>query len=152
MTSLVIRVAGRPIPQGSKTPIIVWSGGRKGVGEPRAVLVEGRDKAARVRFKAWRKAIADAATAKHSGATLLGAVSVAIVFRVERPKTVDREHPAVQPDLDKLVRAVLDSLTGTVLADDAQVVRLVAEKRYTRSGEPEGALIVVARPQARRDP
>jgi hypothetical protein len=36
----------------------------------------------------------------------------------------------VRPDLDKLVRAVLDALTGPVLADDGQVVLLSAGKFY----------------------
>lgn len=34
------------------------------------------------------------------------------------------------PDIDKLCRAVLDALTGTLYADDSQVVQLAAVKRY----------------------
>lgn len=40
------------------------------------------------------------------------------------------EFPATKPDIDKLVRAVLDALTGVVFADDAQVVRLYTDKVY----------------------
>lgn len=41
--------------------------------------------------------------------------------------------PTKNPDLDKLTRAVLDALTGIVYRDDAQVVELLASKRYGRS-------------------
>lgn len=34
------------------------------------------------------------------------------------------------PDIDKLLRAVLDALTGVLYVDDAQVVQLAAVKRY----------------------
>jgi Holliday junction resolvase RusA-like endonuclease len=37
------------------------------------------------------------------------------------------------PDLDKLVRAILDSLTGVVWRDDAQVVDIVARKVYAET-------------------
>lgn len=42
--------------------------------------------------------------------------------------------PAVNPDLDKLARAVLDALTGIAYRDDAQVVELLASKRYGTPG------------------
>jgi Holliday junction resolvase RusA-like endonuclease len=38
--------------------------------------------------------------------------------------------PNVKPDLDNVVKAVLDALNGVVYLDDAQVVNLVATKRY----------------------
>jgi Holliday junction resolvase RusA-like endonuclease len=34
------------------------------------------------------------------------------------------------PDLDKLIRAILDALTGVVWRDDGQVVDIVASKVY----------------------
>lgn len=58
------------------------------------------------------------------------AVSVSLGFLLRRPKSVSREHPTVPPDVDKLVRAVLDSLTGTVYEDDAQVTDMHVTKRY----------------------
>ena len=38
--------------------------------------------------------------------------------------------PNVKPDLDNVVKAVLDAMNGVVYRDDAQVVNLVATKRY----------------------
>lgn len=35
-----------------------------------------------------------------------------------------------KPDLDKLVRAVQDALTGIIYKDDGQVCRLTANKNY----------------------
>ncbi len=52
------------------------------------------------------------------------------------------------PDLDKLCRACLDSLTGIVWRDDSQVVRLEANKDY---GAP-GAMIWVERAALEAEP
>jgi len=39
-------------------------------------------------------------------------------------------RPCVKPDIDNFVKAALDALNGVVFADDKQVVRVEAEKRY----------------------
>jgi Holliday junction resolvase RusA-like endonuclease len=36
-----------------------------------------------------------------------------------------------KPDLDNVAKAVLDALNGVIYEDDKQVIRLVAEKRYS---------------------
>ena len=36
-----------------------------------------------------------------------------------------------KPDLDNVAKAVLDALNGVIYVDDKQVVRLVAEKKYS---------------------
>lgn len=73
-----------------------------------------------------------------------GAVYVSLKFQMTRPKGHYRTgrnaallrdgapgRPAGKPDLDKLVRAVLDGLTaGGAWKDDSQVVVLTAEKLY----------------------
>lgn len=48
---------------------------------------------------------------------------------VPKPKYIDT-MPAMMPDIDKLVRAVMDSLTGIAYRDDAQVIILTASKVY----------------------
>ena len=114
-------VIGIPRPQGSKTGFI-----RNG----RVVLVE-----ASKQLPEWRSEVA--LTAKEAMLTH-GAwykterpVRVEVVFYLPRPKTVKREYPSVAPDVDKCARAVLDALTAAgVYVDDAQVVDLVALKRY----------------------
>ena len=128
----VIHVAGTPTPQGSKKGFVI-SG--------RAVLVES----SAVKLKAWRKAVAEAAKhANDSGLPYITPVHVDIVFWLTRPQKPKFAHaPGVKPDLDKLVRGVLDALVhaGT-LADDSLVTSLVAEKRYA-PGEKTGATISI---------
>lgn len=62
-------------------------------------------------------------------------------FYLARPKQLPKRitRPGKKPDLDKLIRATLDSLTGTVFEDDSQVVRVLAEKFY---GLPERVEII----------
>lgn len=53
------------------------------------------------------------------------------------------ECPTVKPDLDKLVRTVLDGLTGVAYRDDAQVAGLSAAKLY---GAAPGVHVTVSDP------
>lgn len=48
-----------------------------------------------------------------------------------------------RPDLDKAIRSVGDALTGVVFADDAQVVSISAEKRYTSPAEPSPGVAIL---------
>ena len=122
-------VDGDPIPQGSKTAYVV---------NGRAVLADANSK----KLKPWRKAIATAAAAEFVGhPKLVGPVVVHVEFRFVRGKTVKRDHPSVKPDVDKLLRAVLDGVTDSgVWADDAQVVTLRGHKVYA---DRAGALVRV---------
>lgn len=49
-------------------------------------------------------------------------------------------HPTSRPDASNLVKSVEDGLNGIVVADDAQCVRTVSEKRY---GEEAFALVEI---------
>ncbi len=51
--------------------------------------------------------------------------------------------PAVKPDLDKLVRCVLDALNGVAWIDDGRVVRVDAVKEY---GHAPGVLVEINEP------
>ena len=56
-----------------------------------------------------------------------GAIGVEMVFWMPRPVSIPRrrrERPEVMPDIDKLVRMVLDAASGLVYDDDGQVVDL----------------------------
>lgn len=78
----------------------------------------------------WRATIA--LKAKEAGCKPVeGPVRVNLIFHLKRPKTVKRLFPIVAPDLDKLIRGVLDGLTGVAYVDDAQVVDIFAQKVYT---------------------
>ena len=63
------------------------------------------------------------------------------------PKSVPERHRkqgAYKPsksDLDNLVKVCADAINGIVYLDDAQIVRLTAEKIY---GQPEGVTITVS--------
>lgn len=117
-------VPGTPIPQGSKSArVIIVKGGM-----PRASIYDDNAKV----LKPWREAVTAAARVAHWGLPQVqGPVVVELEFRFERPKSVKREYPTVKPDLDKLMRAVLDGVTDSGLwKDDAQVIKALPSKAY----------------------
>ena len=88
----------------------------------------------------WRTMVALAA--RRAGAfPVPNPVEMTIEFRLARPKTVKRNLPYVAPDLDKLIRAVLDALTGIAYVDDGQVVSITSSKVY---GEPGVSVSVIS--------
>lgn len=50
--------------------------------------------------------------------------------------------PTGTPDIDKLVRAVLDALTGVAFTDDSQVAFLLASKSYADDRGPGAAISI----------
>lgn len=94
----------------------------------------------------WRHAIASAAQPFAPKAPWDGPVSLVLRFRLPLPKSRPttagrgkekhriRVYPDRRPDVDKLIRAVLDSLTHVIFADDSQVVRITASKDYGAPG------------------
>ena len=64
-----------------------------------------------------------------------------VKFAFKRPVSAPKklQANAKRPDIDKLLRAVLDGLNGIILMDDAQVTAVYCEKVY---GSP-GATIMV---------
>ena len=119
---LFFLVDGNPTPQGSKTAYV--RGGR-------AVLVEANKK-----LPAWREAVTLAARlAMHNTEQVEPfdtPLRIAVTFFMPKPaKPKWSIFPASKPDLDKLIRGVLDSLTkaGTI-KDDALVVEILAKKLW----------------------
>ena len=105
-------VDGLPVPQGSMKVI-----------NGRVIHNKGSELAA------WRSAIA--LTARNNGARPIpDPVFIEIKFYLPKPRTVKRAEPSVAPDLDKLVRAVLDGLTAIAYVDDGQVTEIAAQKAY----------------------
>jgi Holliday junction resolvase RusA-like endonuclease len=76
-----------------------------------------------------------------------GAIRMTLTFALNRPhghwsvkgelKASAPRSPSGRPDLDKLIRAALDALTGVVYRDDAQIVMLYARKVYAGFDEGE---------------
>ena len=115
-------VQGRPIPQGSLKFI-----------NGHAIHVRAQDLAL------WRADIAR--TAKNVGVSRAKeAVEVHLTFVMHKPKSVSRKEPHIRPDIDKLIRAVLDGLTDVAYDDDGQVTKITAIKEY---GNVEGVTIRV---------
>ena len=72
---------------------------------------------------------------------------VEATFVFQRPKSLPKKvlFDTKRPDLDKLVRTVLDGLTYAIIPDDAQVISISAKKRYVDGSEMPGAEIMVRR-------
>ncbi len=106
------RVEGLPVPQGSMKVI-------------NGHVIHSQGSA----LASWRTSIAYAAR-KAGAIPLRDAVTITMTFVMPKPKTVKREEPSVAPDLDKLIRGVLDALTAVAYLDDGQVTEIYAKKVY----------------------
>lgn len=114
---------GRPIPQGSLKFI-----------NGRPIHVRAADLAV------WRADIARNAEIRGIR-PIQGGVKIECNFVFHRPKSAQkRGFPWVKPDLDKLIRAVLDGLAGVAYDDDCQVILISAAKTY---GETEGVWVEI---------
>jgi crossover junction endodeoxyribonuclease RusA len=139
MSTLSLTVHGLPAPQGSKSAVR----GKDG----RVRLLEGSTTSARQRHRAWRDLVAQGAREAWGDRDPLDCpVQVHIRFFMPRPKSARKAlvWAAKKPDLDKLCRSVLDSLTDAgVLRDDSRVVQLHAEKSLAFVGQTTGATVIV---------
>ncbi len=128
-------VDGIPRPQGSKSCFCKNN---------KAILAEAGGN----NHKKWRKTVSEKAyeVAQESAWELLdGPIGVELQFRIDKPpsKPAWKEYDDVKPDLDKLIRAVLDSLTKTIIVNDSRVVRIFTEKRYATTELPAGVSVKV---------
>jgi crossover junction endodeoxyribonuclease RusA len=139
MPTVAFTVLGRPVPQGSlqahvrkgKATVHYQSGSELGV---------------------WRSQVATAAHSAWGDTVYGGTFSIGMLFTMRRPRShyadlqgsIKPQYvqalPNVKPDLDKLVRAILDALTGIVWHDDGQVCMLLAWKEY---GEQTGVQVTL---------
>lgn len=110
------------------------------------------------RLKAWQQRVAIAVAAQRGSKPLLeGPVALVADFCFDRPpshftKTGNLRKGAPlapgRPDLDKLVRGLLDGLTGVLFKDDAQVCELDVAKRYYPT---PGVLLYVSEPDYKEE-
>lgn len=148
-TLVTFSVPGVPAPQGSKT-----------VGRTKAGANYVRED--NPQTEPWRNAVASYARAAMAGRPPLdGPLRLVVAFAFARPRSHYRTgkhagelkptapvHCDKRPDLDKLLRAIGDALTGTAVVDDAAFVELAASKRY---GTP-AAHVTIRRAAARAEP
>lgn len=128
-------VPGAPVPQGSKS-----YKGKNRAG--RAILVESA-----IGLHPWRERIAWAAH-EYGWRPADGPFAVDCEFVLPRPVRTpkSRTPPAIKkPDGDKLLRAVLDALTGVAWVDDSQVTDARARKRLAELDAPPGVYIAITR-------
>lgn len=134
---------GNPIPKGSAKgfavpmkrdgePVVDDAGQRK----YRAVVTHDNPNT-----KEWERTVRTAAQHGRGSGRFFRTepVEIRICFGLSRPASVStkkRPLPTVRPDLDKLVRAIQDAVSGVIYADDAQVVSIRAWKKYVESGPP----------------
>jgi crossover junction endodeoxyribonuclease RusA len=129
---LAFTVYGNPQPQGSMKAFV-----RRG----RAMVTSDNTK-----LKPWRQEVACTAAYElgkisQSRVERPAAVIIEVDFYFERPKSTKRGvSKTTKPDIDKLLRALLDSLTGIAFDDDAQVTKCVVTKQF---GTPARAEIKV---------
>lgn len=135
MNSIAFTVLGHPEPQGSAKAFVV--GGKARITSDNA------------KMRPWRQQIGWEALRARSELDVQDVfagpqqpVGAILTFWIGKPSSAPKKRleVAVKPDLDKLCRAVFDSLAGILFADDAQVVQLHARKAY---GLPERAEICI---------
>ena len=139
-SSLTFTVLGKPAPQGSKRHV------------GRGVMVESSK-----RCKPWRQDVRHTALDLRPEdwyANMDAAITLSVVFIFARPKSHFRANGQLKPsapayctgrigDVSKLVRAVEDAMTGILYNDDAQIISLIAHRRFANDREQPCAIITV---------
>lgn len=114
-------VSGEPVPQGSMKTFVPkgWN---------RAVVTSANPK-----LKQWRAKVRSAAMNAMGRTEPAGRrvpIRILLTFYFTQARTNRDLDKITAPDVDKCVRSCLDSLTGVVFTDDAQVTELHAAKFY----------------------
>lgn len=119
------------------------------VPQPRPRVYERHTVSDSPRSRAWKRAVARAASDARCGA-FREPLRVDLVFAMPRPQRLMRRASprgpiphAVRPDIDNLAKGVLDGLY-VVFANDALVVSLTATKVWTAIGDETGCLVTIS--------
>ena len=70
-------------------------------------------------------------------------VRVFLRFIMPKPRKPRFNRPATKPDVDKLIRAVLDGLEDSIFVNDSRVTRIEAIEQYAKEGQDTGVVISV---------
>ena len=131
---LTVTVLGVPVPQGSM----------RGIGPGRMISDNAK-------LRPWRDTVAwhvrEDMLTEGVNEPLEGPVAVHATFTLPRPKSAVKARwaPDRKPDIDKLLRALLDACTaGGAWRDDAQVVTVAVSKVYAVDGNLPGVTFTVA--------
>ena len=133
---LTVFVPGQPAPQGSKRYV------------GRGIMVESSKQ-----VKSWRSDIRCALLTEGNEplARFDGPVKIDVEFVMKRPTSAPKKitPPAVKrPDLDKLVRAVLDAISSAgIWGDDSQVIQASCSKRIAEINETPGCHLLISHAQ-----
>lgn len=102
--------------------------------------------------KDYEQMIANLYRAMH-GEMFEGYVEVEIIANFAIPKSYSKKkreqikygqiRPAVKPDIDNIIKIVLDALNGIAYKDDTHVIEVAAKKAYTMDEKNEGVYISV---------
>lgn len=130
-------VRGTPMPKGSTTRM------------PGGGTIPAGTAASRQRMVQWREDIRHEAQKAMDGVPpFTGALRLFVDFTLMPPRTTIRKTQwgwlphTRKPDVDKLLRAVCDALTGVVWLDDSQACVVAVNKHYGWDGIT-GAVITV---------
>jgi crossover junction endodeoxyribonuclease RusA len=137
MDSISFHVFGTPAPKGSTTRM------------PNGATLPAGTPASRKRFGEWRTDIKQRAIQAMEGESAsTRPIRLMCEFQLPVPTSSIRKYqtgwlPHVKrPDVDKLMRALLDALTGIVWVDDSQVCYAMVNKVYAWNGQPGADIII----------
>ena len=135
--SVSFHVYGTPMPKGSTTRM------------PNGGTIPAGTTASRKRMSEWRTDIRnEAIDAMGEMKPSIGAVRIMMEFQLPYPISSIRKYQfgwlphTKKPDVDKLMRMMLDALTGIVWKDDSQVCFSTVNKVYSWNNQP-GCDVVV---------
>lgn len=93
------------------------------------------------KVKNFKRILRSLAVDQYARPPLLGPLSVSLTFyrpvqksisQSERERRLSNESkPVVKPDTDNYIKSTLDALNGILWHDDAQIVKITGEKRYS---------------------
>lgn len=125
--------------------VFVVLGDPVGKARPRVCNVAGKARAFTPKKTKDYEELVRAEYARQVGATISGALMVCLTFEVEPPKSWSQKKKAdaisgaiyhtSKPDIDNLIKLVLDALNNCAYLDDSAIVKVSAIKRYAEKSQ-----------------